>query len=65
MKLKNRSYLFLVVRQPKGSEQQLPIAAFYSLESAEEYAGVCLQEFLEKGTEEYLFNVLTVIYYDQ
>lgn len=66
MKLKNRAYLFLVVRNlVSNGEGQLPIASFYTMEGAEEYAGVCQQEFLERNINEFSFEVVPVIYYDQ
>lgn len=67
MKLKTRNNLFLVVRHATmalaGSET--PIAGFLNLESAEEYAGVCQQEFKEKNIEGFAFRVVPLIYYDQ
>lgn len=67
MKLKTRNNLFLVVRHAMlalaGGEA--PIAAFLNLESAEEYAGVCQQEFKEKNIMGFSFRVVPVIYYDQ
>jgi len=65
MKLKNRSNLFLVVRHTKGEVDEIPIAAFLTLESAEEYAGSCQQQFEELRVEHYVFTVVPVIYYDQ
>lgn len=62
MKLKNRSNLFLVVRE--WEKQECPIAAFLTLESADEYAGVCTQEYEELKLEGFVFKAVPVIYYD-
>jgi hypothetical protein len=65
LKLKNRATLFLTIRQDSRTHSEIPIAAFTTMERAEEYAGVCLQEFLDKGITEYVFGVVPVIYYDE
>jgi len=62
MKLKNRSNLFLVVRESDDTE--IPIAGFLTLDSAEEYAGVCTQDFEERNIDGYTFKPVPVIYYD-
>jgi len=63
MKLKHRSNLFLVVREYE-EEREYPIAGFLTMESADEYAGVCAQEFLERNALGYVFKVVPLIYYD-
>jgi len=62
MKLKNRSNLFLVVRESDDTE--IPIAGFLTMESAEEYAGVCAQDFEDRGIDGFAFKVVPLIYYD-
>lgn len=66
MKLKHRSNLFLVVREVAGvtALDEIPIAGFLTLESADEYASVCQQEMLEHNITEYSFRVVPLIYYD-
>jgi len=72
MKLKNRSNLFLVVRDREGHETllgtlhqvEVPIASFLTLESADEYAGVCTQEYEERKIDGFSFKAVPVIYYD-
>jgi len=65
MKLKNRANLFLVVRDfEKDGFTEVPIAGFLTLQSAEEYAGVCAQEFEERDIKMFLFKVIPLIYYD-
>jgi hypothetical protein len=59
---KSRDFLFLVVRY--GQNTTTPIAVFKTLERAEEYAGECQQDFIDRGFEEILFNVTNLIYYD-
>lgn len=62
MKLKHRSNLFLVVRESDDTE--IPISSFLTLESAEEYAGVCQQEYEERNIDGFAFKAVPVIYYD-
>ncbi len=62
MKLKNRSNLFLVVRESDDTE--IPIAGFLTLESADAYAGVCQQDFEERSIDGFTFKVVPLIYYD-
>jgi hypothetical protein len=67
MKLKNRSNLFLVIRENLlGTLHQVevPIASFLTLESADEYAGVCAQEYEERKIGGFSFKAVPVIYYD-
>ena len=65
MKLKNRANLFLVVRAFENEVlDEVPIAGFLTLQSAEEYAGVCAQEFEERNIKMFLFKVVPLIYYD-
>lgn len=63
MKLKHRSNLFLVVRESDDTE--IPIAGFLTPERADEYAGVCQQEFDERNIDGYMFKVVPLIYYDE
>lgn len=62
MKLKNRNYLSLVVRE--YGEEQIPIAAFLTFDRAEEYAGVMQQEFVERNIDGFVFKAIPLIYYD-
>jgi len=62
MKLKNRSNLFLVVRESDDTE--IPIAGFLTMESADEYAGTCTQDFEERNIDGFSFKVVPLIYYD-
>jgi hypothetical protein len=62
MKLKHRSNLFLVVRESYDTE--IPIAGFLTPESADEYAGVCQQDFEERNIDGFTFKVVPLIYYD-
>jgi len=62
MKLKNRSNLFLVVREE--AETEIPIAGFLTPESADEYAGSCQQDFEDRGIDGFVFKVVPLIYYD-
>jgi len=62
MKLKNRSNLFLVVRESEDTE--IPIAGFLTMESADEYAGACQQDFEERNIDNFEFKVVPLIYYD-
>ena len=72
MKLKHRSNLFLVVRESDDTEilpgtlhrVEVPIAGFLTAESADEYAGVCDQEFEERNIDGFTFKVVPLIYYD-
>lgn len=64
MKLKSKNNLFLVIRRNyQGTE--IPIAAFLTPESADNYSGECTQDFLDRGITEFVFGVVPVIYYDQ
>ena len=62
MKLKHRSNLFLVVREFEDDE--IPIAGFLTPESADEYAGACEQEFIDREVFGFKFKVVPLIYYD-
>jgi hypothetical protein len=62
VKLKHRSNLFLVVRESDDTE--IPIAGFLTPESADEYAGVCQQDFEERNIDGFTFKVVPLIYYD-
>jgi hypothetical protein len=62
MKLKNRSNLFLVVRESDDTE--IPIAGFLTTECADEYAGSCQQDFEDRGIDGFTFKVVPLIYYD-
>lgn len=64
MKLKNRSNLFLVVREFRFNENETPIAAFLTLDSADEYAGACEQEYADNNIDGFEFKAVPVIYYD-
>lgn len=61
--MKNRDTLFVVIRV--GDKQEIPVAAFKTLERAEEYAGQCLQEFLDKRITEYVFGVTAMTFYNE
>lgn len=63
MKLKHRSNLFLVVRE--YDEAEIPIAGFLTLERADEYAGVCQQDYDERNIDGFEFKVVPLIYYDE
>lgn len=65
MKLKNKSTLFLVVRRKFLSQEEVPIAGFLTLDSADDYQASCEQEFEDKKIVGYEFKVVPVIYYDQ
>lgn len=65
MKLKNRANLFLVVRRKFLSQEEVPIAGFLTLDSADDYKASCEQEFEDKNIVGYEFKVVPVIYYDQ
>lgn len=63
MKLpKNRDSVYLVVRT--DAKGVVPIAAFRTMDSADEYSGACEQEFIDRNIDEYDFKTLAVIYYD-
>lgn len=66
MKLKNRSNLFLVVREEVDTvaSTEIPIAGFLTPESADEYAGSCQQDFEDRGIDGFVFKVVPLIYYD-
>lgn len=64
MKLKNKSTLFLVVRRKFLSQEEVSIAGFLTLDSADDYKGSCEQEFEDKKILGYRFKVVPVIYYD-
>lgn len=64
MKLKNKSTLFLVVRRKFLSQEEVPIAGFLTLDSADDYKASCEQDFEDKKVVGYSFNVVPVIYYD-
>ena len=66
MKLKHRSNLFLVVREETDTavSTEIPIAGFLTAESADEYAGVCQQDFEERNIDGFTFKVVPLIYYD-
>lgn len=63
MKLKHRSNLFLVAREYGDTE--VPIAGFLTLERADEYAGVCQQDYDERNIDGFFFKVVPLIYYDE
>lgn len=65
MKLKNKSTLFLVVRRKFLSQEEVPIAGFLTLDSADDYQASCEQEFEDKKIVGYEFKVVPVIYYDR
>ena len=62
MKLKNRSNLYLVVREFEDDE--VPIAGFLTMASADEYAGSCHQDFVDREIFDFKFKVVPLIYYD-
>jgi hypothetical protein len=62
MKLKNRNNLYLVVRESEDTE--IPIAGFLTMESADDYAATCQQDFEERNIDGFLFKVVPLIYYD-
>lgn len=62
MKLKNRSNLYLVVRE--FDDDEVPIAGFLTMESADEYAGACHQDFIDREIFDFKFKVVPLIYYD-
>lgn len=63
MKLpKNRDSVYLVVRSHNTT--LVPLAAFRTMDSADEYSGACEQEFIDLNIDEYDFKTLAVIYYD-
>lgn len=63
--MKSRDTLFVVIRVNSDNGKEIPIAAFKTLQRAEEYAGQCLQEFLDKQITEYVFGVTSMTYYDE
>jgi hypothetical protein len=64
-KPKNKNYVFLVVRENNPfTQENTPIACFFSLDSAEEYAGKCTQEYLDRGYKDISFSTTPLIYYD-
>jgi len=73
MKLKHRSNLFLVVREYGDTEMhkgtkplsEVPISGFLTMERADEYAGVCQQDYEERNIEGFVFKVVPLIYYDE
>jgi len=64
MKLKSKNNLFLVIRKDLN-HNEVPIAAFLTAESADNYSGECQQNFLDKNITEYVFGIVPVMYYDQ
>lgn len=64
MKLKNKANLFLVVRRKFLSQEEVPIAGFLTIDSADDYRASCEQEFEDKKVTGYSFKVVPVIYYD-
>jgi hypothetical protein len=64
MKLpKTRDTIYLVVRYCQDETE--PIAAFRTLDRADEYAGSCQQEFVDRGVEGFVFDTQAVIYYNE
>lgn len=65
MKLKNKDTIYLVKRLAKPME--VDIAAFRTIDRADDYAGACQQKFTDVGIgeDQVTFKVYAVIYYDE
>ena len=61
---KNKDNLFLVYRINSLDLTETPIAAFRTLEGADNYAGACQQDLLDRGWTEFSFAVASLVYYD-
>lgn len=62
---KTRDTIYLVVRLTEPERWSVPIASFRTPERADEYAGACQQDFLDRGVPDHLFETQAVIYYDE
>jgi len=64
---KTKSGLYVVVRYRTSVGTKsggVPIGIFVMLDEAEDYCGKCLQEFLDKGIEEFDFVPMYTMFYD-
>lgn len=66
MKLpKSKTGLFVVCRHVMAAEEGIPVGIFLTHESADNYAGACEQQMLEKGLSTFNFRVHYVIFYNE
>lgn len=66
MKLpKNKTTLTVVYRRDFSSNEEVPIAIFRTPEAADNYAGACHQELIDRGFTNFVFGVGAIIYYDE
>lgn len=66
MKLpKNKTTLSVVYRMDHTDKTEIPIAVFRTPEAADNYAGACAQEMLDRGFLEFSFGVGGVTFYDE
>tara|TARA_R110000868_G_scaffold257045_1_gene514140 strand:- start:1994 stop:2200 length:207 start_codon:yes stop_codon:yes gene_type:complete len=67
MKLpKTKSGLYVVIRYVVAAgvkEGGIPVGVFAHLDEAEDYAGKCLQEFLDKGIDTFDFVPMYTMFY--
>jgi len=66
MKLpKSKTGLFVVCRHVMAAEEGTPVGIFLTAESADNYAGACEQQMLEKGLSTFNFRVHYVMFYNE
>lgn len=66
MKLpKNKTTLALVWRRNNQDDTEVAVAAFRTPEAADNYAGACQQDLLDRGFTEFTFGVGALTYYDE
>lgn len=66
MKLpKTKTTLFTVMRYINGEDVGTPVGIFLTLEGADNYAGACEQELVDKGILAYVFRTSAVMFYNE
>lgn len=66
MKLpKNKTTLTGVFRRNNQDDTEITVAVFRTPEGADNYAGACQQDLLDRGFTEFTFGTGAVTYYDE
>ena len=66
MKLpKTKTGLFVVCRHEMGADEGVPIGIFVTNEAADNYAGYCEQELIDKGITVFHFRTHYVMFYNE
>ena len=66
MKLpKTKTGLFIVIRHLNGEGDGIPVGIFATEEGADNYAGACEQELIDKGILAYNFRTVFTMFYNE